>query len=80
MDQATRYNWVLALKTLSSADILEAFNLFCSQAGRFDRCFRADCDEKLFGRAIKSYLTENGSDIIAAAADRQSSNGLVESH
>ena len=35
---------------------------------------------KLFGRAIKSFLTNSDSDIIAAPAGRQSSNGLVESH
>ena len=35
VDCATYYNWVFSLKSLPSTDIREAFNLFCSQAGRF---------------------------------------------
>jgi len=35
---------------------------------------------KLFGMAIKEHLVDHGSNIVAAAAGRQSSNGLVESH
>ena len=80
VDRATRYNWVFALKTLAASEIINAFNLFRAEAGGFAKCFRTDCDEKLFGAAIKSHLTANGSDIIAAPAGRQSSNGLVESH
>ena len=80
VDRATRYNWVFPLKTLDTGDILAAFNLFRSEAGGFSKCFRCDCDPKLFGRAVKNYLTHNESDIKAAGAGRQSSNGLVESH
>ena len=82
VDRATRYNWVFPLKTLSSSDIVDAFNLFRAQAGRFATCFRCDCDEKLLGQTMKAYLTkpENNSDIVGAAAGQQSSNGLVESH
>ena len=80
MDRATRYNWVFALKTLSATDICDAFNLFCAQADQFSKCFCADCDDKLLGLTIKSYLTGNNSDIVGATAGRQSSNGLVGSH
>ena len=77
--RATRYNWGFVLNTLSASDIRDAFNLFCTQADRFTKCFCAGCDDKLLGLTIKSHLTKNGSDIMGAAAGRQSSNGLVES-
>ena len=80
VDRATRYNWVFALKTLSITDIRDAFNFFCAQAGRFVKCFHANFDEKFFGQIIKAYLTANESDVVGAAAGRQSSNGLVECH
>ena len=35
VDQATRYNWVSTLKTLSATGICDASKLFCAQAGRF---------------------------------------------
>ena len=60
---ATRYNYVLILKSLSSTDICEGLNLFRSQTRRFVKYFHADYNEKLFGQANKSYLTENDSDI-----------------
>ena len=49
VDRVTRYDWVFALKTLSTTDINDAFNLFCAQTGRFAKCSRADCDNKLLG-------------------------------
>jgi hypothetical protein len=78
VDQATRYAWVFGLKALSSDEILAAFLAFRSEAGRFARCFRCDCDRKLVGNTIKLHLQRQGSDIISAPAGRQSSNGLVE--
>ena len=80
VDRSTSYNWVFALKNLGATDIRDAFNLFCAQAGGFAIFFRADCDGKLLGLTITSYLTKNNSCIVDAAAGRQSSNGLVESH
>ena len=82
VDRATGYNWVFPLENLSATDIRDAFNLFCAKDGRFAKCFRADCDNKLLGKTTKAYLTEptNNSDIIGAAAGHQSSHGLVESH
>jgi hypothetical protein len=53
---------------------------FCASAGLLALCFRSDCDLKLFGTAIWEYLINNSSEIIAAPAGHQSSNGLVESH
>ena len=80
VDRATRYNWVFGLKDLSGPSILAAFRLFRADAGSYARCFRCDCDTKLFGTTIRGHLIDNASNIVAAAAGRQSSNGLVESH
>ena len=80
VDRATRYNWVFGLKDLSSSSILAAFRLFRADAGSYARCFRCDCDTKLFGTKIREHLIDHASNIVAAAAGRQSSNGLVESH
>ena len=80
VDRATRYNWAFGLKGLSSSDILSAIRKFRAAAGSLARCFYCDCDRKLFGSAISEYLVDNSSNIVAAPAKRQSSNGLVESH
>ena len=80
INRATRYNWVFGLKDLSKESILLAFHLFRADAGSHARCFRCDRDPKLFGTTIKEHLVDHGSNIVAAAAGRQSSNGLVESH
>jgi hypothetical protein len=80
VDRATRYNWVFGMRSLQSSCILTALRTFRSEAGRLARCFKCDCDEKLFGTAVREYLLKNDSDVQAAPAGRQSSNGLVESH
>ena len=56
------------------------FGLFRAEAGRFAKCFWCDCDPKLSAAVIKRHLTSQGSDIMHAAAGRQPSKGLVESH
>jgi hypothetical protein len=80
VDRATRYNWALGLKNLSSDAILAAIWLFCAAAGSLDKCFYWDCDLKLFSTAISEYLIDNNSKVVAAPAKWQSSNSLVESH
>jgi hypothetical protein len=81
VDRATRYNWTFGLKSLQHNDIHAAFLVaFRDEAGSFARQFRCDCDEKLFGSAVRSFLHTNHSSIAASPAGRQSSNGLVESH
>ncbi|KAL7533244.1 hypothetical protein ACHAWF_004419 [Thalassiosira exigua] len=79
-DRATRHSWVFSLKSLSADHILECFKLFRSEAGAYAAEYRCDCDEKLFGSAIRSFLHSHGSKIIAAPSGRHSSNGFVESH
>ena len=80
VDRATRYNWTFGLKSLQHSDIQSAFLAFRDEAGSLARQFRCDCDEKLFGSAVRSFLHLNDSSIAASPAGRQSSNGLVESH
>ncbi len=80
IDRATRYNWTLGLKTLTSDSILSALYLFWASAGSLARCFYSNCDVKLFGTVISEYLIGNNLKIVAAPAKRQLSNGLVESH
>ena len=80
VDRATRYNWTFGLKSLQHTDIQAAFLAFRDEAGALARQFRCDCDEKLFGSAVRSFLHGHNSSIAATPAGRQSSNGLVESH
>ncbi len=80
VNRATRYNWVFGLKDLSKESILSAFYLFRLDAGSYAWCFHCNCDPKLFGTTIWEHLIDNNSNIIAVAAGRQSSIGLVELH
>ena len=92
VDRATRHNWVFGLKTLSPADIHMAFNEVRGEAGRFAGSYCCDCDLKLIGSSVRSYIKEAGSGIISsevgeqsstivsAGEGQQSSNRLVESH
>ena len=79
VDRATWYNWVFGLKDLSKESTLLAFYFFWADTGSYAQCFRCDCDPKLFGTTIKEHLVDHSSNIVAAAAGHQSSNGLVES-
>jgi hypothetical protein len=80
VNPATRYNWVFGLKDLSSGSILFAFCLFWGVVGLYAKCFWYDCNAKLFSTKIHKFLLDNDSNIVPAAAGRQSANGLVESH
>jgi hypothetical protein len=80
VDRATRYNWCFGLKSLHHDDIVAAFMTFCAEAGNLARQFCCDCDEKLFGSHIHSFLHIERSSIVSSPAGRQSANGLVESH
>ncbi len=80
VDRATCYNWVYGLKDLLSDSILSALRYFKADAGSYARCFRSDCDAKLFGTRIQEHLIDNDSNIMATAAGCQLANGLVEPH
>jgi hypothetical protein len=80
VNRATRYNWTFGLESLRSDNILGTIRLFRASAGGLACCFYCDCDAKLFGTAITEYLIGNESKVVAAPAQRQLSNGLVESH
>jgi hypothetical protein len=80
VDRATRYNWVYGLKVLSADSILLALHNFIADAGSYARCFRSDCNPKLFGKRIRDHLIDNNCNVVAAPATRQSANGLVKLH
>ncbi|KAL7536699.1 hypothetical protein ACHAWF_005539 [Thalassiosira exigua] len=80
VDRACRYSWLFRLKSLSYEDIIGALKSFRAEAGRLVTLFRYDCDEKLFGNAIRSFLHDGNSHVEAAPSGQQSANGLVESH
>jgi hypothetical protein len=56
VDRTTRYNWCFALKSLHHNDILSPFLAFRSEAGRLAKKICCNCDEKLFGSTICSFL------------------------
>jgi hypothetical protein len=80
VDRALQYNWCFGLKSLHHKDILAAFLAFHTEAGRLAKQFHCNCDERLFGSNICSFLHTNHSSIMACLASRQSANGLVELH
>jgi hypothetical protein len=80
VDQATRYNWWFWLKPLQHEDIISAFLAFCSEAGRLPTQFCCNCDKKLFGSHICSFLHLKRSSIISSPVGHQSANGLVVFH
>jgi hypothetical protein len=80
VDRATHYNWWFRLKSLQHEDIISAFLAFSSEAGQLPTQFCCDCDKKLFGSHIRSFLHLKQSSIISSPVGRQSANGLVESH
>jgi hypothetical protein len=80
VDCAKCYNWTFGLKSLQHEDILAAFMAFREVAGSLTQKFCCDCDEKMFGGAIWSFLHVNHSSIAASPAGCESSNGLVEPH
>jgi hypothetical protein len=80
IDCATRYTWMFGLKSLHHDDILAAFLEFRDEAGSLAQQFRCDCNEKLFGSSIWSFLYSNQSLIVSSPAGRQSGNGLVKAH
>ena len=80
VDRTTCYNWTFGLKSLQHNDIQAAILAFHDKAGSLARQFRCNCNEKLFGSAVRSFLHSNNLSIAASPAGRQSLNGLVESH
>ncbi len=49
-------------------------------AGSLARSFNCDCDAKLFGHKISDYLINSNSRVVAAPANHQLANSLVEFH
>jgi hypothetical protein len=80
VNRATHFNWCFGLKSLHHDDIIAGFMAFRAEAGSLAHQFRCDCNEKLFGSHIQSFLHLERLSIVASPAGRQSANGLVESH
>jgi hypothetical protein len=80
VDRTSHYNWCFGLKSPHHEDILAAFLVFCAEAGHLAEQFRCDCNEKLFGSNILSFLHTDHSSIVARLAGCQSANGLVKPH
>ena len=78
VDVATRYCWVYGLTSLTSSEVIHAFEQFRADAGGVPKRFHADFDKKLIGGKALRWILSNKSNIIAAPAGRQSSNGLAE--
>ena len=78
VDVATIYCWLYGLSSLSSTSITSALELFKVDAGRLPHRFHSDFNRKLIDGNTLQWILSNGSNIIAALADRQYSNGLVE--
>jgi hypothetical protein len=67
-------------KSLHHNKIFVAFLAFQSKAGRLATQFWCDCNKKLFGSHIQSFLHTEHSSIVSSPAGHQSANGHVESH
>jgi hypothetical protein len=80
VDRAMQYNWCFGLKTLQCNDLRASFLALRAEASGIARQFCCDCNEKLVGSGIRSFLHDNNSLIAASPAGRQSANGLVEPH
>jgi hypothetical protein len=80
VDWATHYNWMFGLKSLQQNDIQAAFFAFRDKAGTLASQFQCNCNEKLFGSVVQSFLHTNNSSIAASLAGCESSNSLVEAH
>ncbi|KAL7525865.1 hypothetical protein ACHAWF_001539, partial [Thalassiosira exigua] len=63
-----------------SEEIVGALKSFRAEAGRLATLFCCDCDEKLFGSAVRSFLHDSNSRVEPKPSGFQSANGLVESH
>ena len=78
VDVSTRECWLYVMSSLSSTSITSALELFKADAGRLTHRFHSDFDRKLIGVNALRCIISNGTNITAAPAGRQSSNGLAE--
>ena len=78
VDVATRYCWLYGMSPLSSTSITSALEFLKVDARRLPQRFHSEFDSKLIGGNALRWILSNSSNIIAAPAGRQSSNGLAE--
>ena len=78
VDVVIHYTWIYGLTSLTSSEVINALEQFQADAGSIPKRFHADFDKKLIGGKALKWILANKSNIIAAPAGRQSSNGLAE--
>ena len=66
------------MSSLTSNHVISALEAFRADANGVPKKFHSDFDKKLIGGKALKWILTNKSNIIAAPAGRQSSNGLVE--
>jgi hypothetical protein len=78
VDVATIYCWIFGMQSLTSSELINAFEAFQELAHGTPKTLHCDFDKKLIcGKTLK-WIRLQKSRIIAAPAGRQLSNGLVE--
>jgi hypothetical protein len=72
--------WVYGLKDMNGQTISDALWKFFIDAGGFPRRIQCGFDPKFMGGKVRRLLTAHGVRVTASPPNRQSQNGLVESH
>jgi hypothetical protein len=80
VDRATRKTWVYGLKDMNGSTIADALWRFFIDAGGFPKKIQCDFDPKFMGGKVRRLLNSHAIRLTAAPPNRQSQNGLVESH
>jgi hypothetical protein len=81
VDRTTRNTWVYGLRDMTGSTIADAiWSFFISNAGGIPRRIQCDFDPRFLGGKVRRLLTTRGIRVMASPPNRQSQNGLVESH
>ena len=78
VDVATHDTWFHGLTSLTADAIIGVLEEFKADDGGVPRRFHSNFDKNLIGSHVLKWILSNTSNIIAAPAKFQSSNGLVE--
>ena len=80
VDRTTRKTWVYGLRDMTGSTIADAIWSFFIDAGGIPRRIQCDFDPRFLGGKVRRLLTTRGIRVTASPPNRQSQNGLVESH
>ena len=78
VDHSIRKSWIYALQDLTVDSITRVFKQFKIEAGALPMRLYTDLDDKILGGNTSKWLLDNGCSVVAAPAQRQNQNGLVE--